>query len=145
MHRLCGFTDHRSSVVEQKELLQLREERLAGPPVPLMQAVQLAKDKSDEQSPDKEPVGDPAYRQVEATGRFEKARSIFVGPRTRSVYGVTEKGFQVITPFVLSDERQACPTTSSTKNDFLFFFKWYPRSASGLCVGKLLNPIHVYK
>ena len=120
MHRLFGCTDHRSSIVEQKELLQLREERLAGPPVSLMQAVQLANHKSNGQSSDKEPVADLAYRQVEAIGRFEKARSIFVGPRTRSVYGITEKGFQVITPFVLSDERQACPTTSITKNAGLY-------------------------
>ena len=75
-----------------------------------MQAVQLAKHMSEEPSLNEEPLGDLEYRQEDAVGRFEKARSIFIGPRTRSVYGVTEKGFQVITPFVLSDERQACST-----------------------------------
>eukprot|EP00271_Cylindrocystis_brebissonii_P011379 TRINITY_DN287_c2_g1_i1.p1 TRINITY_DN287_c2_g1~~TRINITY_DN287_c2_g1_i1.p1 ORF type:complete len:407 (-),score=84.74 TRINITY_DN287_c2_g1_i1:806-2026(-) len=46
------------------------------------------------------------YRRVEAEGRWDEKKTIFVGPRAKSVYGVAERGYYVVTPFLPSDANQ---------------------------------------
>lgn len=40
------------------------------------------------------------FRRVACKGVFDEQRSIYLGPRSRSISGVTENGFYVITPLV---------------------------------------------
>lgn len=40
------------------------------------------------------------FRKVECEGVFDGSQSIYVGPRSRSISGVTENGYYVITPLV---------------------------------------------
>ena len=38
------------------------------------------------------------FRRVRCKGVFDEKRSVYVGPRSRSISGVTENGYYVITP-----------------------------------------------
>lgn len=40
------------------------------------------------------------FRRVVCKGVFDDGRSIFIGPRSRSISGVTESGYYVITPLM---------------------------------------------
>ncbi|GJN08754.1 hypothetical protein PR202_ga26708 [Eleusine coracana subsp. coracana] len=40
------------------------------------------------------------FRKIVCEGDFDEERSVFVGPRSRSISGVTENGFYVITPLI---------------------------------------------
>lgn len=40
------------------------------------------------------------FRRVICQGVFDEQRSIYVGPRSRSISGVTENGYYVITPLI---------------------------------------------
>ncbi len=40
------------------------------------------------------------FRRVRCKGVFDEKRSVYVGPRSRSISGVTENGYYVITPLV---------------------------------------------
>jgi surfeit locus 1 family protein len=40
------------------------------------------------------------YRKIVCEGDLDKGRSAFVGPRSRSISGVTEDGFYVITSLI---------------------------------------------
>ena len=40
------------------------------------------------------------FRKVICRGNFDEEKSIFVGPRSRSISGVTENGYYVITPLL---------------------------------------------
>lgn len=40
------------------------------------------------------------FRRVRCKGVFDEKRSVFVGPRSRSISGVTENGYYVITPLL---------------------------------------------
>jgi hypothetical protein len=39
-------------------------------------------------------------RKIVCEGDFDEGRSVFIGPRSRSISGVTENGFYVITPLI---------------------------------------------
>ena len=40
------------------------------------------------------------FRRVKVKGVFDEKKSIFVGPRSRSISGVTENGYYLITPLM---------------------------------------------
>jgi surfeit locus 1 family protein len=40
------------------------------------------------------------FRKIVCEGNFDEEKSVFVGPRSRSISGVTENGFYVITPLI---------------------------------------------
>lgn len=40
------------------------------------------------------------FRRVKCKGYFDEKRSIYVGPRSRSISGVTENGYYIITPLI---------------------------------------------
>jgi hypothetical protein len=40
------------------------------------------------------------FRKIVCEGDFDEGRSVFIGPRSRSISGVTENGFYVITPLI---------------------------------------------
>lgn len=40
------------------------------------------------------------FRRVVVKGIFDEGKSIYVGPRSRSISGVTENGYYVITPLM---------------------------------------------
>lgn len=40
------------------------------------------------------------FRKVQCKGVFDEKKSIYVGPRSRSISGVTENGYYIITPLM---------------------------------------------
>ncbi|XP_068657341.1 surfeit locus protein 1 isoform X2 [Aristolochia californica] len=63
------------------------------------------------------------FRRVLCEGTFDESRSVFVGPRSRSISGVTENGYFIITPLV--------PTTNNSRSvqlPVLVNRGWVPRS-----------------
>ena len=50
--------------------------------------------------PLKDKLDDLEFRRVICKGVFDEKKSIFVGPRSRSISGVTENGHYVITPLM---------------------------------------------
>jgi len=40
------------------------------------------------------------FRKVLCEGYFDEGRSVYIGPRSRSISGVTENGYYVITPLI---------------------------------------------
>ncbi|EAY88926.1 hypothetical protein OsI_10411 [Oryza sativa Indica Group] len=42
----------------------------------------------------------PEFRRIVCEGDFDEERSVFVGPRSRSISGVTENGYYVVTPLI---------------------------------------------
>lgn len=40
------------------------------------------------------------FRKVQCKGVFDEKKSIYVGPRSRSISGVTENGYYVISPLI---------------------------------------------
>ncbi|GMH39348.1 hypothetical protein BSKO_07246 [Bryopsis sp. KO-2023] len=66
----------------KSELVQRRESRLTGDPVDLL-------------DPSLCPL---EYTPTSATGKFQEASSVLVGPRVRIICGIPEKGFMLITP-----------------------------------------------
>ena len=52
-----------------------------------------------EHPPDKNPDA-LEFRRVSCKGVFDEQKSIYLGPRSRSISGVTENGFSVITPLM---------------------------------------------
>ncbi|CAL2262444.1 unnamed protein product [Prunus armeniaca] len=63
------------------------------------------------------------FRRVICKGYFDKERSIYVGPRSRSISGVTENGYYVITPLVpVSDKPER------VQPPILVNRGWVPRS-----------------
>ncbi|KAL3621383.1 Surfeit locus protein 1 [Castilleja foliolosa] len=62
------------------------------------------------------------FRRVECKGVFDEKKSIYVGPRSRSISGVTENGYYLITPLVpvLGD-------SESVQSPILVNRGWVPR------------------
>lgn len=40
------------------------------------------------------------FRKVTCEGHFDESKNIYVGPRSRSISGVTENGYYVISPLI---------------------------------------------
>lgn len=70
-------------------MLDYRQKRLLMEPVNVNSLFQL-EDKLD----------DLEFRRVICKGVFDEKKSIYVGPRSRSISGVTENGHYVITPLM---------------------------------------------
>ncbi|KAL5748755.1 hypothetical protein ACOSQ2_026052 [Xanthoceras sorbifolium] len=71
------------------EMLEYRRKRLEMEPL-----------KFNVMSPATENSESLEFRRVVCKGVFDEKRSIFVGPRSRSISGVTENGYYVITPLM---------------------------------------------
>lgn len=63
------------------------------------------------------------FRRLRCKGVFEEKKSVYVGPRSRSISGVTENGYYVITPlFPVSGDAESTPTPILVNRG------WVPRS-----------------
>ncbi|KAJ9141561.1 hypothetical protein P3X46_032084 [Hevea brasiliensis] len=62
------------------------------------------------------------FRRVACKGVFDEKRSIFVGPRSRSISGVTESGYYVITPLMAIPNNR-----ESVRSPILVNRGWVPR------------------
>lgn len=56
--------------------------------------------KLNDVAPPSENLGSLEFRKVACTGVFDEERSIFVGPRSRSISGVTENGYYLVMPLM---------------------------------------------
>lgn len=56
--------------------------------------------KLSEVTPSSENLDSLEFRRAACTGVFDEGRSIFVGPRSRSISGVTENGYYLIVPLM---------------------------------------------
>ncbi|KAK9925732.1 hypothetical protein M0R45_022999 [Rubus argutus] len=97
---------------EKIEMLDYRRKRLEMDPL-----------KFNNVSPSTEDLDRLEFRRVLCEGRFDEKRSIYVGPRSRSISGVTENGYYVITPLLpISDKAE------SSQPPILVNRGWVPRS-----------------
>uniref|UniRef100_A0A0D9VQU3 SURF1-like protein n=1 Tax=Leersia perrieri TaxID=77586 RepID=A0A0D9VQU3_9ORYZ len=93
-----------SSLLSQMEMLEYRTRRLEMEPIAWNQMApsDLGLD------------GDPAaleFRKIVCEGDFDEGKSVFVGPRSRSISGVTENGYYVVTPLIPrpTEHGSSCP------------------------------------
>ncbi|XP_050257346.1 surfeit locus protein 1 [Quercus robur] len=63
------------------------------------------------------------FRRIRCKGVFDEKRSVYVGPRSRSISGVTENGYYVITPLLPIPNN-----TESMQSPILVNRGWVPRS-----------------
>ncbi|XP_022136969.1 surfeit locus protein 1 [Momordica charantia] len=97
---------------EKIEMLDFRQKRLLMEPVNINSLFPL-EDKLD----------DLEFRRVICKGVFDEKKSIYVGPRSRSISGVTENGHYVITPLVPIPN-----IPDSVQSPVLVNRGWVPRS-----------------
>ncbi|XP_008804510.3 surfeit locus protein 1 isoform X2 [Phoenix dactylifera] len=74
---------------EKIEMLDYRRKRLETEPIMWNEIHSLDHD-----------VASSEFRRVICEGYFDETKSIYVGPRSRSISGVTENGYYVITPLI---------------------------------------------
>ncbi|BBN02775.1 surfeit locus 1 family protein [Marchantia polymorpha subsp. ruderalis] len=74
------------------ETLDYKRKRLEEEPVPLGEIVGATKTGAT--------VDDLEYRKVICQGVYDGSKSVLVGPRARSAFGVTQKGYYLITPLI---------------------------------------------
>ncbi|PRQ15876.1 hypothetical protein RchiOBHm_Chr7g0178161 [Rosa chinensis] len=97
---------------EKIKMLDYRRKRLEMEPL-----------KFNSVSPSSEELDNLEFRRVLCKGHFDESRSIYVGPRSRSISGVTENGYYVITPLLpISDKAE------SSQPPILVNRGWVPRS-----------------
>ncbi|BFG33205.1 hypothetical protein CerSpe_194790 [Prunus speciosa] len=97
---------------EKIKMLDYRQKRLEMEPVNFNNV-----------SPSSEELDHLEFRRVICKGYFDEERSIYVGPRSRSISGVTENGYYVITPLVpVSDKPER------VQPPILINRGWVPRS-----------------
>ncbi|KAK1564529.1 hypothetical protein Q3G72_005118 [Acer saccharum] len=94
------------------EMLEYRRKRLEMEPL-----------KFNVISPSTENLDSLEFRRVACKGVFDEKRSIFVGPRSRSISGVTENGYYVITPLMPIPNNP-----DSVQSPILVNRGWVPRS-----------------
>lgn len=73
----------------QIKTLEYRQKRLEMEPMRLVGTSSLLED-----------LGSLEFRRFVCRGTFDEKRSIYVGPRSRSISGITENGYYVITPLL---------------------------------------------
>lgn len=73
----------------QIKMLEYREKRLQMEPLKFSSAYS-----SDEELDSLE------FRKVVCKGYFDDKKSVYVGPRSRSISGITENGYYIITPLM---------------------------------------------
>lgn len=93
------------------KMLDYREERLNMEPIQL-NAISSAEDPTASE-----------FRRVVCKGTFDEKKSIFVGPRSRSISGVTENGYYIITPLL-----PIPGNSNSVQSPVLVNRGWVPRS-----------------
>ncbi|XP_058081187.1 surfeit locus protein 1-like isoform X2 [Magnolia sinica] len=74
-------------------------------------------------SPSNGDLGSLEFRRVECHGVFDESKSIYIGPRSRSISGVTENGYYVVTPLMLTTDNP-----DSVQSSILVNRGWVPRS-----------------
>ncbi|KAL1553689.1 surfeit locus protein 1 isoform X2 [Salvia divinorum] len=94
------------------KLLDYRQSRLANEPLKANEIV------ASTQSTDS-----LEFRKVHCKGVFDEKKSIYVGPRSRSISGVTENGYYVITPLI-----PVPGDPESIQSPILVNRGWVPRS-----------------
>ncbi|KAK2664561.1 hypothetical protein Ddye_003135 [Dipteronia dyeriana] len=94
------------------EMLEYRRKRLEMEPL-----------KFNVISPTTENLDSLEFRRVACKGFFDEKRSIFVGPRSRNISGVTENGYYVITPLMPIPNNP-----DSVQSPILVNRGWVPRS-----------------
>ncbi|XP_027359236.1 surfeit locus protein 1-like [Abrus precatorius] len=97
---------------EKIKMLEYREKRLQMEPLKLRSA-----------NPSNEELDSLEFRRVVCKGVFDDKKSIYVGPRSRSISGVTENGYYIITPLMPDPN---CP--DSVGSPILVNRGWVPRS-----------------
>nr|ACU18859.1 unknown [Glycine max] len=97
---------------EKIKMLEYREKRLQMEPLKFSSAYS-----SDEELDSLE------FRKVVCKGYFDDKKSVYVGPRSRSISGVTENGYYIITPLMPVPN---CPDSVSIP--ILVNRGWVPRS-----------------
>ncbi|ONK76290.1 uncharacterized protein A4U43_C03F26060 [Asparagus officinalis] len=75
---------------EKVEMLEYRRKRLEMEPIVWNKEYTSSKYNSDSLE----------FRRVFCEGYFDEGKSIYVGPRSRSISGVTENGYYIITPLI---------------------------------------------
>lgn len=70
-------------------MLEYRQKRLEMEPLKLNNLSQLSKE-----------LNSLEFRKLLCKGVFDEEKSIYVGPRSRSISGLTENGYYVITPLM---------------------------------------------
>ncbi|KAL2643353.1 hypothetical protein R1flu_010940 [Riccia fluitans] len=79
------------------EMLDYRRHRLEEEPVHLTEITVGVKSRSKSTG---ETTDGLEYRKVICEGVYDKSNSLYVGPRARSDFGVTQKGYYLITPLI---------------------------------------------
>ncbi|KAK4775502.1 hypothetical protein SAY87_023463 [Trapa incisa] len=79
--------------------------------------------KLNDVAPSSETMDSLEFRRVACTGVFDEERSVFVGPRSRSISGVTENGYYIVTLLV-----PIANNSRSIKCPMLVNRGWVPRS-----------------
>ncbi|PKI77832.1 hypothetical protein CRG98_001796 [Punica granatum] len=74
-------------------------------------------------TPSSESLDSLEFRRVACTGVFDERKSIFVGPRSRSISGVTENGYYLITPLM-----PIANNSGSVNSPVLVNRGWVPRN-----------------
>jgi len=90
------------------ELLNFRRSRFEEEPIALEEALALTQ-AGEETSSTSDAL---QYRKVYCEGVFDESKSVFVGPRARTLYGAAEKGYYIVTPLFCrstSDDRVQLP------------------------------------
>ncbi|RZC57758.1 hypothetical protein C5167_005069 [Papaver somniferum] len=106
---------HLSSVLHKKvEMLDYRRNRLGLDPVVWNNISSFSS---------REDSGSLEFRRVMCEGIFDESKSIYVGPRSRSISEVTENGYYVITPLVPNSS-----DPKSVQSPVLVNRGWDPRS-----------------
>ena len=93
----CLGTSHADQLIKnsfhfsmlQIKMLEYREKRLQMEPLQFCSPY-----------PSNQELDSLEFRKVVCKGVFDDKKSIFVGPRSRSISGVTENGYYVITPLM---------------------------------------------
>ncbi|XP_028764029.1 surfeit locus protein 1 [Neltuma alba] len=97
---------------EKIKMLDYREKRLQMEPLKFSSA-----------SPSAEELDSLEFRKAVCKGVYDDKKSIFVGPRSRSISGVTENGYYLITPLMPAP---SCP--DSVSFPVIVNRGWVPRS-----------------
>ncbi|XP_057862228.2 surfeit locus protein 1 isoform X2 [Cryptomeria japonica] len=100
------------------ELLEHRKKRLEQDPVPLSNFLSNASNPQAEAN-----INSLEFRKVVCKGVYDEAKSIYVGPRSRSVSGITENGYYVVTPLMPAQKNN-----ESVQLPLLVNRGWVPRS-----------------
>ncbi|GLT35149.1 hypothetical protein SLA2020_096270 [Shorea laevis] len=97
---------------EKIKTLEFRQKRLQKEPL-----------KFKEISPSSESLDSLEFQRAECKGVFDEEKSIYVGPRSRSISGVTENGHYLITPLMPNSG-----DPESVRSPVLVNRGWVPRS-----------------